>query len=88
MRQPEFPECELHIPFIDQKVFWPGSRFPAEDNHGERQHGAECDTGTDGRSEHSVVRDQQVARNKQAYQTDKRTARAVTYFAASGKILA
>ena len=47
MRQPEFPECELHIPFIDQKVFWPGSRFPAEDNHGERQHGAECDTGTD-----------------------------------------
>ena len=88
MCQPEFPECEPHILFIDQKVLWASSCFPAENNHGECQHGAECDTGTDGRSEHSVVRDQQVARNKQAYQTNKRTARAVTYFAASGKILA
>ena len=88
MCQPEFPECEPHILFIDQKVLWASSCFPAENNHGECQHGAECDTGTDGRSEHSVVRDQQVARNKQAYQTDKRTARAVTYLAASGKILA
>ena len=88
MDQPEFPECKPHIFFIDQKVLRPSCRFPTENGHGECQHATECDTGTDGRSEHSVVRDQQVARNKQAYQTDKRTARAVTYFAASGKILA
>lgn len=88
MCQPELPEYEFHILFTDQKVLWSSFRFPTEDNHGECQHGAECDTGTDGRSEHSVVRNQQVARTKQAYQTDKRTDCAVAYLTASGKILA
>ena len=35
MCQPEFPECEPHILFIDQKVLWASSCFPAENNHGE-----------------------------------------------------